>query len=132
MRMIAGLGALLLVAACATPQEQCINTATRELRVMDRLIFDTRQNVARGYALTERTVTVPQWTNCERIVVGADGKRTVERYSCMRDTTHTLREPTAIDIAAETRKLDSMLARRARMAAEAERTIAACKASYPK
>ena len=42
---------LLALAACATPQEACINRATRELRTLDDLIAEQRATLARGYAV---------------------------------------------------------------------------------
>jgi hypothetical protein len=38
---------LLLLTACGTPQEQCINSVTRDMRVVDRLIAETEANLAR-------------------------------------------------------------------------------------
>lgn len=129
---MAGLGAVLALAACATPREACISAATRDLGIMDRLIADTRRNIERGYAVEERQIVVPTWTRCEKIVVDSEGKSRTESYFCFKDSVQTLREPKAIDLGAETRKLDGMLARRARMAAEAEAAVAACRATYPK
>lgn len=127
-----GLVALLALSACATPQEQCINAATREVAIMDQLIAETRRNIDRGYAIEERQIVVPQFQRCERIVTGADGKPTTDSYFCMKDTVQTVRDPKAIDLEVETRKLDSMLARRARMATEAARVVESCRARYPK
>lgn len=127
----AGLAAVVLLAGCATPREACINAATRELGVMDRLISETRRDIERGYTVEERQIVVPRWTQCERIVVGGDGKPRTERYFCFKDTLETVRDPKAIDIAAEQRKLEGMLTRRARMASEAQRAVASCQARYP-
>src|SRR5690606_21382542 len=40
---------VLMIAACGTPQERCIDDATRELRRIDGLIADTEAALARGY-----------------------------------------------------------------------------------
>ena len=44
----------LALAACATPREQCIGQATRDLRVLNSLIAETQGNLARGYAIEEQ------------------------------------------------------------------------------
>lgn len=128
---LAALAAVALLAGCATPREACITSATRELGVMDRLIAETRRDIDRGYTVQERQIVVPRYTRCERIVVGNDGKSRTESYFCFKDTLETVRDPKAIDIAAEQRKLEGMLTRRARMASETQRAVASCQARYP-
>ena len=45
-----------LLAACGTPQEQCIAYGTRDLRTVDKLIVETEGNLTRGYALEEKVI----------------------------------------------------------------------------
>ena len=40
---------LIPLAACGTPQEQCIGAATRDMQVVNRLIAEVQGNLARGY-----------------------------------------------------------------------------------
>ncbi|MFN3644019.1 MAG: hypothetical protein ACK4TB_13985 [Gemmobacter sp.] len=133
--------AVLLVAlalgACATPQEACIAAATRDLRVLDRLIAQTEANIARGYALVPVTTTETRFVPCAfapRVVTLADGSRRIvddgPRF-CWRDEAVTVEQPRAIDMAAERRILASSRAERARKAREAERVVAACRVQYP-
>ena len=63
--------ALLALAGCGTPQEQCINRNTRDLRTVDRLIVETQGNLQRGYALETVTRYEDFWDTClEQVVVG--------------------------------------------------------------
>ncbi|MGB8815084.1 MAG: hypothetical protein WCC57_18035, partial [Paracoccaceae bacterium] len=54
----------LALTACGTPQEQCINRNTRDIRVIDRLIAETETNLSRGYALEEVTYYRHVWNRC--------------------------------------------------------------------
>ena len=55
----------LILVACGTPQERCINQQTRDLRVVEGLIADTQRNLDRGYAVEEYTVTTVEWQPCD-------------------------------------------------------------------
>jgi hypothetical protein len=117
----------LLVAACATPLEYCINHAQRELRVVNGLIAETQGNIARGYAIGTRQDVVTYETTCGGIA--ADG--TPVRVSCQQVDTRDRRVPVAIDLNAETRKLTSLLDRQAQMQRTAEQAVKQCAATYP-
>lgn len=124
------LAALALLAACGTPQQQCIAGQTRELRVIDRLIADTDRTLTRGYAVEERVEYRPDWVECGPVRRTKDG-RTIRPSRCFEDRPVTLRVPVAIDPAAEARKLDGLQARRAALTAAAAPAIDACQAQYP-
>ncbi len=117
----------LLVTACATPREACISSVTREMRVLDRLIVETRQNLTRGYALEERQQirTVP--ATCER----RSQRGFITEYDCTRTETTTRREPVAIDLNAERAKLESLEERQAQNQSNAQSGIAQCIAANP-
>ena len=55
---------LAALAACGTPQEQCISCNTRDLRTVDRLIAESEGNLQRGYAYESVTVYEDYWTHC--------------------------------------------------------------------
>ena len=55
---------LALLAACGTPQEQCINRSTRELRTIERLLAEVDGNLARGYAWEEYQIVRTRWEVC--------------------------------------------------------------------
>ncbi|NJM81307.1 MAG: hypothetical protein HC844_01435 [Tabrizicola sp.] len=124
------LPVLILLAACGTPQEQCINRNTRDLRTVERLIDETEGNLARGYAYEEVTITTTQWGYCPVPVVAAGQKAPPPRL-CLDDVSETVRRPKAIDLAEEARKLDGLKTKRRQLARAAEAVIAQCKAAYP-
>ena len=126
MRRSAALLALLAaLAACGTPQEQCIRTATRELRTLDRLIAEQQATLARGYGYERREVMHYEGQICDDWVAGTP------RRMCFEPVWDTVKQPVAIDPAAEQRKLDGLLARRKALLAQSEPAIAACKAKFP-
>jgi hypothetical protein len=122
--------ALLLLAACGTPQEQCINRNTRDLRTVDRLIAETQGNLDRGYAYETITVYEDYWTWCEAYPV-PDGQPQPPPRMCLEERSTTQQRAKAIDLNEEARKLDSLKVKRKELARKAEAVIAQCKAEYP-
>ena len=121
--------AMLLLAACGTPQEQCIRTNTRDLRTVDRLIAETQDNLDRGYAMETITQYERYWGHCPRRQV-PDPPPMPPRL-CMKERPFTVERPRAIDLSQEARKLDSLKVKRRELARKAETLIASCKAQYP-
>jgi hypothetical protein len=120
---------LLGLTACGTPQEQCVNRATRDMRVVDRLIAETEGNIDRGYAYEEVTVYQTEWVDCTPRV--AAGQPAPPPQMCLDDVPRTERKAVAIDLVAEAAKLDSLKAKRAQQSRTASSAIAACKSQYP-
>ncbi len=118
---------LALLAACATPREQCINDATRDLRVLSLLIEETRANLARGYALEEQQVVRTISDTCT--ARNEDGE--VFTFSCPKTRTFTRTIPVAIDLDAERAKLESLEERFLEMQAASNQAVAQCIALYP-
>lgn len=123
--------ALLILTACGTPQEQCINRNTRDLRTMQKLVDETQTNITRGYAIEEYTVYVPVWRICEVQPQPVDGQPAPPPRYCFEDEPQTRTRPKAIDLRAEAAKLESLLERRDQLAKAAEPVIAQCKVQYP-
>jgi hypothetical protein len=124
------LTAFALLVACGTPQEQCINRGTRDLRTVEKLIAETQGNLDRGYALEEVTRYEDYWDTCyDQVVV--DGEVLVKPRMCLKERAYTVERPKAIDLTAEAAKLESLKAKRAQLARAAEPVIAQCKAEYP-
>ncbi|SHI77445.1 hypothetical protein [Wenxinia saemankumensis] len=122
------LAALLALAACATPREACISSANRELRVIDRLVAETRANIGRGYALREVEEVRVVDDRCP--VYDLNGQ--LSGYSsCDRTVTRTRDEPVAIDLNAERAKLDSLLERQAAQRRAVEEAVRSCTLRYP-
>lgn len=129
----APLALALLLTACGTPQEQCINRSTRELRSVQKLLGEVEGNLARGYAWEEYEETVTRWTTCGGgSVVDKDGKVVeLPSHPCLDDYTVTKRRQVAIDPAAETRKRDGLRVKVAELSRAAEAQINACRIAYP-
>lgn len=122
---------VLVVAACGTPQEQCISRNTREYRTVANLLGEVEANLARGYAWEERTVTRTEWDDCPYVIRDKDGNSRIVNRSCMREVPDTERYRVPIDPAAETRKRDNLAARKQALTATAAAAVKACKAAYP-
>lgn len=127
---------LPLLAACGTPQEQCISRVTRDLRTVDGLIAETQTNLARGYAMEEYTTYEMEWHMCGVQPVppkGADGKpgKAPAPLMCWEREPVTRERPKAIDLGAEAVKLEQLRAKRAQLARASGPAIAQCQAQYP-
>ncbi|AMY71975.1 hypothetical protein [Frigidibacter mobilis] len=123
----------LLLAACGTPQERCIGTATRDLRTLNGLIEETQANLSRGFAYEEYTVTRSRWVQCRSAPIrDSNGNlRPGPTYMCLDDYTDTVRRPVSIDLAEERRKLDGMLEKKRELNRVAAAQIESCKAQFP-
>ena len=122
---------LLALAACATPQEACINRETRELRTLDGLIAEQRATLARGYALAERTAWRLDWRICDPGAPATDTMPARPPRWCWDQVPVTVTDRVPIDPAAEARKLAGLEARRAEEAALAQTRVSQCRALYP-
>ncbi len=121
-----GLLAFATLVACGTPQEQCINYNTRDLRTVDRLIVETQGNLERGFAYERITIYEDYYDVCyER-----DGTAVVPRM-CLQERAILVDRPKAIDLTDEARKLESLKVKRKDLARKAEAVIAQCKAEHP-
>lgn len=126
----------LALAACGTPQEQCIARETRDLRVVDKLITEVEGNLARGYAFEEITISRTVWVQCQPIIVpppveGAPVSPPAAPRLCLEDDEETVTRPKAIDLVAERSKLSGLKAKRKELSVAANRSIAACQKAYP-
>lgn len=121
---------LPLLAACGTPQEQCISGVTRDQRVVERLITTSEANLARGYALEDVTVWRTEWVECGPLRTDKNGKPLPPRM-CLDEVPETRTQPKAIDLEAEARTLRQLKVKRDQLARNAAPAIAACRAQYP-
>lgn len=128
IRLALVLAVPALVAACGTPQEQCIRQNTRELRQVERLIVETQGNLARGYGFEERTVTDWDWEPCFPAPRPVKGQAPA---MCWEPTERVERKAVAIDPASEKRKLDALVQRQTALTKAASSAIASCRAQYP-
>ena len=119
--------AALALAACETPRESCLSSASRELTVVDSLIRETQGNLQRGYAIDRDQVVSVDHDFCR--VQRRDGS--VRLRPCDRTHVQNVRRPVAVDLRAEQAKLDSLLERRAALASQTAARQRACVATYP-
>ena len=119
---------LLPLAACATPEQQCRNDATRDLRVLDDLIVETRTNVTRGYAIEEEVVPRATFNACFGNGFYGYGYGGVS--FCSGTSTSIRRTPVAIDIEAERRKLAGLEQSRTQAASRAQSALASCQVQF--
>ncbi|MEJ6396967.1 hypothetical protein [Yoonia sp. 208BN28-4] len=117
----------LILTACATPREACLNRVNSELRVLDRLITETRGNLSRGYAIEERQEVRVRNRTCESV----NSRGIVTEFDCSETDTITRREPVAIDLNAERAKLESLEQRQAQNRVNAQNARAQCVAANP-
>lgn len=111
---------LLLLAACASPREQCEARALRDLRVVDRLIEDSRATLERGYALETVETERLRYTVC----LDDDGART---FCWVRDRDSETR-PVAVNLNEIRATLGSLTEKREELLVRARRDLEACRA----
>ncbi|SPH24860.1 hypothetical protein DEA8626_03894 [Defluviimonas aquaemixtae] len=109
---------LSLASACADTTTHCAGSETRELRIVERLIEETRADISRGY----RRERVDSGATVNFCVGGHESNVGV---SFCTDPGRRSR-PVAIDAEAEARKLDALLARRDRLRAAIAASQFAC------
>lgn len=119
----------LTLAACGTPQEQCISQASRDLRVVEGFIAESEANLARGYAFAEVIETHPEWVDCTPEPTEANP--TPEKRKCLIDVAETKVRPVSIDLGAEAAKLESLRAKRSQLIDQASGAVAICRQRYP-
>ncbi len=120
---------LLPLVACGTPQEQCIGAATRDMRVVDRLIAEVQGNLARGYAYETVTIFTPEWQDCTPRAT--DANPDPKPKLCFEDVPQTVRKAVAIDLNAEAAKLKSLQQKRDQQARASAGAVATCRAKFP-
>lgn len=120
-----GLG----LAACGTPQQQCISQVSRDLRIVEEFIAESEANLARGYALGEVVVTRPEFVDCTPKPTAA--RPDPKPRQCLVDVAEAVTRPVAIDLDAEAAKLASLRAKRAALVSQTNAGIAACQRQYP-
>lgn len=120
---------LLGLAACGTPQQQCIGQVTQNLSVLDNLIIETQANLTRGYAIVPAVRSVPEFVNCTPRAT--EENPDPRRQRCLVRTSQTYSRPAAIDLDAEAAKLASLQAKRQQVAVATAPAILTCQQQYP-
>lgn len=128
---LCAIAALALITACGTPQERCINSATRDLRIVNRLIGETETNLKRGYALEEVVRTHTRWVVCKRGIAATATTPAQAPVMCLRDRKYTVTRPKAINLADERQTLAELQKKRRTLTRDASKLIQQCKVIHP-
>jgi hypothetical protein len=128
--VILGVG-ILLLAGCGTPQERCIAAATRDMRVVDRLIAEVQGNLDRGYALEQVSRPAVRWVVCERGRPATATRPAQAPQMCLQDYQITSTQPRAINLADERQTLAELKAKRAAQAKATAPAVAQCRQAHP-
>jgi hypothetical protein len=115
MRIQFAAACLLSLGACVQGQPTCTSPAARELKTIDRLIADTEATIDRGF-----TTAASEGARINFCLGG--GGNNVGVSFCADPT----RRNVPIDRAAEQRKLDGLMERRAALARQAAIDSRAC------
>ncbi|WP_456385581.1 hypothetical protein [Profundibacter sp.] len=123
MKHFAILPALALIAACATPQEQCINTASNEVRNIRTGISTAQGNIARGYAIFKSRESYE--------VVDVCYDKDKKPYTCYNTEYRTIESPVSINVAEERRKLANLKKRLPAATRLMNKSVASCRVQFP-
>lgn len=123
LRLASTVGVLTLLNACATPQQQCINTASAQARALQAQIKETQATVARGYAVHKQTVPYTSTNVCY--------DKEKQPFLCPQTQFRRIETPVTVDIAAEKAKLAQLKTRFAKAQRKALSGIETCKKTYP-
>lgn len=127
MRYLVVLAPFALLAACATPQQQCLNNVTQDLRVNQFLIAQTQGNIDRGFAVDREQRVSRGFDMCRER--GRDGVATTTL--CRTTQVRDVNVPKAINMDVERGTLDQLLAKRAILQRQSTAATAQCRALYP-
>lgn len=122
MRHAYVMAGLLVLAACATPREECEARVDNNITALKQAIATSEGNLARGYALQKDVSPRFRYGLCTN-------SGNIE--TCLRNEYVTKTVPVAIDLDAEQRKLASA---KKRLAEEERRrgvALAQCAERYP-
>ncbi len=111
------------IAACSTPQERCVMTASEELRRVEQLITETEIDLERGYRIEQNIRPGFELQFCHDV----NGNF---RW-CNRHVTRVSENEVAVDPMAERRKLDALNARRNSLITKYNTDLASCEARFP-
>lgn len=131
MKKLFVLALLPMVAACATPQEKCIRTNSRDLNTVTKLIKETEGNLDRGYAIDRYEVTVPDWVPCTRYHTDANGAKVPVSTTCRSWTTEERTRPRTLDLAQEAVKLKQLKVKQGELSIRTQSAVAQCRNLYP-
>ena len=116
------LGAIAFLAGCLSPQESCINDATRQTRALSDAIVETQGNISRGFAIHSQRIPYTYPGVCHS---------SYGSYTCPQTGYRTQETPVAVSVAEERVKLASLRTQLNTVQRESNAAIAQCRAQYP-
>ena len=122
---------LVFLVGCTSPRDRCFAEADRDYLGLLEAIDVARTNIDRGFATRKEVVSGPDFRFC----LGA-GDRLVDNVfggvrTCSSPRLRTVTRPVPIDVDAERRKLESMLALLPQARARADEAALACNSKFP-
>lgn len=117
------LSGTVILTGCTTPQQRCINGATRDLRTVSNLAAETELNIARGYAIDVSYIPYTVYETCYY------GNR--RAYSCPQTYNRTVSTPRGIDVAEQKRILADLNKKKSSLQQASAEWVAQCQAQYP-
>ncbi|WP_116133675.1 hypothetical protein [Tropicimonas sp. IMCC34043] len=133
MKRLIPLVLLLLLAACVSPRQACLQQATRDVAVLEGLIAEVEGNLARGYAIRQEPYVTSGLDLCLGSGYGAinGGLVGVGWGYCNQVETRYRAVPVPIDRVSEQRKLAELKQSRAKATTRAELSLKSCEAQFP-
>ncbi len=113
------LAALLGLAACATPQQQCISNASAAQNSIVAQVQVAEGNIARGFAIHRQNVPYTYIGICH------DGAG--KTYTCEMSDFHVKETPVAINVAEERHKLAGLQRQFTALSARTNAAISQCR-----
>ncbi|MEP5762069.1 MAG: hypothetical protein ABJ327_22715 [Litoreibacter sp.] len=116
---------IVALAACASPQQRCVDGASKDLNIVQALISDTEATIARGYAIqtTERQLIYTDFC------IG-HGRRSVGVTWCNRSQPVIEKTPIAVDLDAERRKLNDLRVKEAELRSSTASEVQRCELAH--
>lgn len=116
------LPTMLILAACATPVERCVNQASAAYRATFDELREAEATLARGYALRRVQVSVPFYTTCR-----GPKKR---RYPCFRERYQTVTRRENVDLTEVRSRTQDLRAQLPALQRSADTGATQCRAIY--
>ncbi|WP_371169958.1 hypothetical protein [Aliiroseovarius sp. 2305UL8-7] len=118
-----GLGLLVGLSACATPQQRCVASASADARGLLAEIREKEATIERGYALFKQTKPYRTSQICYT--------KEKKAYLCWQTRFREVETPVTVDIPNQKAQLASMKARFGPLQRKAVAGIKACRKAYP-
>lgn len=118
------LAPLALLAACATPQQQCLSQNSVELRAVQSQISSIEATLARGYALHVQRVPYTAMGVCFSKAKGG-------AYPCPETRWRDDERPVAVDMNDQRARLSALKKKLPALQKAYTNAEAACRAAYP-